>query len=450
MQDLKSKLEIRSGGVRMVGIWGVGGGGKTTLALSVFREISSKFDFCCFIENIREESSRYGLEKLQFKILSNVLTRKEIEINRDVRQLLKDRLSRINILLVLDDVDHLDHLKMLAGSHDWFGEGSRIIITTKDEHLLTAHRVNVIYNIRLLNNDEGTKLFRKHAPRDYRPIEDYELLSKYVVSYAGGLPLALTVLGCFLCDKDIDEWWSALARLEEIPETDIVEKLKISFDGLKPVEKELFLHIACFFRGLYNNERTMAMLDACGFYPVIGLKVLVQKALITISDGVFDMHDLVQEMGHYIVRGKHPNNPEKHSRVWKKEDVLKICTMDSTKELDMIEAIRFQCNRYDPVELLPPVVANMKNLRWIDWRGDLASPFPTNFPPGDLCCLILDDISQKRLWGGYKVILILSLINPKKQMNNHRPDLPNIESKLHGHEHTDMSPVIGVIAHHRL
>ncbi|CAH1431545.1 unnamed protein product [Lactuca virosa] len=74
----------------------------------------------------------------------------------------------------------------------------------------------------------------------------------------------------------------------------------------------------------------MMILDACGFHSVIGIKVLVQKALISIWNGRFDMHDLVQEMAHYIVRGEHPKNPEKHSRVWKKEDVLKICAMDAT------------------------------------------------------------------------------------------------------------------------
>lgn len=79
----------------------------------------------------------------------------------------------------------------------------------------------------------------------------------------------------------------------------------------------------------------------------------------------------------------------------------------------MVKAVRFECNSYDLVEL--PSVANLKNLRWIDWRGDLASPFPTNFPPKNLCCLILDDISQKRLWRGYKVILILYLNNKLKQ-----------------------------------
>nr|KAJ0190366.1 hypothetical protein LSAT_V11C800409640 [Lactuca sativa] len=273
------------------------------------------------------------------------------------------------------------------------------------------------------------ELFCKHAPCGHKHKKDYELLSKSVVSYAGGLPLALTVLGCFLCGKDINEWRSAIARLKEIPDTNIVEKLQISFDGLTPVEKELFLDIACFFRGQYKNEGIMAMLDACGFYPVIGIKVLLEKALITISDGRFDMHDLLQEMGRYIVRGEHPENPEKHSRVWKKEDVLKIYAMDATKELDMVKAVRIECNSYDLVEL--PSVANLKNLRWIDWRGDLASPFPTNFPPKNLCCLILDDISQKRLWRGYKHLPNLKILELVR-LNNliMTPDfdrIPNLE-----------------------
>jgi len=59
--------------------------------------------------------------------------------------------------------------------------------------------------------------------------------------------------------------------------------------------------------------------------------VLRQKTLIGINKyGQYDMHDLVQEMGHYVVREKHPVYPEKHSRVWKREDVRKMLAMDST------------------------------------------------------------------------------------------------------------------------
>ncbi|KAL4580881.1 hypothetical protein LXL04_017087 [Taraxacum kok-saghyz] len=432
VKDLISVLEIGSGGVRMIGIWGVGGGGKTTLALSVYGEISSRFDGCCFIENIREESSKQGLEKLQETIISNIFKQNKMEVSKvGARWLPHERLRRIKVLILLDDVDHLDQLEMLVGSHTWFGEGSRIVITTRDKHVLTAHRVNVIYNIRLLNNDEAINLLHKHARRDYRSMADYEMLCKDVVSYARGLPLALKVLGRFLCDKDIKEWRSTLARLKAIPEFDIVEKLKISYDGLRPYEKELFLDIACFYKGFHKNENLMAVFTACGFHPDIGVKVLVQKALITISRGTFDMHDLVQDMGHYIVRGKYPNNPEKHSRVWKKEDILKICDANASQEFDMIEAINLDDNPYAEIELVPPPVANMKNLRLFELRADLASPFPTNFSPVELRCLILDGISQKQLWNDYKHLPNLKIMQLCRLKNLViTPDfrgLPNLE-----------------------
>ncbi|KAK9060121.1 hypothetical protein SSX86_020825 [Deinandra increscens subsp. villosa] len=426
LQVLRSHLEIESGGVRMIGIWGVGGGGKTTLASSIYSEISAKFDASCFVENIQEESRKYGLKKLQEKLLFGVLKQK-MELGRveEGRNMIKNRLFHRKVLIILDDINHLDHLKALAGSHDWFGDGSRIIITTRDNHILHAHKVDVIHNISLLNLEEGTKLFCKHAPQDYRPSKDYELLSKDVVSYAGGLPLALIVLGSFLCDKDISEWRSALARLKKIPDKNIVEILKISFDGLQEVEKELFLDIVCFFRGEKKHE-AMDILDVCEFYPVIGVKVLVQKALITISDGRFDMHDLIQEMGHYIVRGEHPKNPEKHTRVWQVEDVENICAMDATTKFDKIEAIRIYSDMHDP---LPHdnhhAVANMKNLRWVDWRGHHASSLPTNFPQRGLQCLTLSGGQQTQLWNGYK-------------------SLPNLKMiKLHGLKNLTVTPDFG-------
>ncbi|XP_076914659.1 disease resistance protein Roq1-like [Bidens hawaiensis] len=434
MQDLIPKLQIQSGGVLMIGIWGVGGGGKTTLASSVYYEISHKFDGCCFVENVREESSKHGLKLLQEKILYDVLKQRKVEIRRveEGEHLMKSRLCHKKVLIVLDDVDKLDQLNALAGSHDWFGEGSRIIITTRDNHLLNAHKVNVVHNVCLLNDDEGMEVFSKHALQNHPPIKHYELLSTYVVSYSKGLPLALKVLGSFLCDKDVNEWLSALARLKEIPDTDIVEKLKVSFDGLKSIEKELFLDISCFFRGVKKNI-AIEILDACGFHPVIGVKVLIEKALITIQDGKFDMHDLVQEMGHYIVRGEHLKNPEKHSRVWNMKDVLNICRMDATTkmELDKIKAMQYTPHSYDPLPCHLEVVANMKKLRWINWRAFHVSPLPTSFPPKELCCLMLSGFVQKRLWEGYKYLPNLRMIKLQGLENlKMTPDfdgLPNLE-----------------------
>ncbi|KAJ9554621.1 hypothetical protein OSB04_018666 [Centaurea solstitialis] len=414
LQDLRSKMEMEPDGVLMVGIWGLGGGGKTTLASALYDEISTNFDGSCFVKDVREESSKHGLLKLQKEIISLVLKLKTEELIGDVGRLIKSRFRRKKVLMVLDDVNHLDQLKELAGSNCWFGKGSQIIITTRDKHLLTAHKVNVVYDISLLNEDEAMKLFRKHALGHGRPIEDYEMLSNDVVSYARGLPLALKVMGSFLCDKDTTEWKSALARLKDIPETDIVGKLKISYDGLKPKEKELFLDVACFFRGRWKDH-AMVILDACGFHSTIGVKVLVQKALITVSEeGRFDMHDLIQEMAHYIVRGENPENPELHSRVWQRKDVLKICAMDAMMENDRLEALLLRrgwgwgsmCSLS-----LPQVVGNMKKLRWISWDEHPATSLPREFHPMKLCCLELKMSLLHQLWEGYKHLPNLKVLN---------------------------------------
>ncbi|KAL8252446.1 hypothetical protein R6Q59_036139 [Mikania micrantha] len=88
----------------------------------------------------------------------------------------------------------------------------------------------------------------------------------------------------------------------------------------------------------------MEIFEACGYHPEIGIKVLRQKALITIvkkerGGNVFDMHDLVEEMGHYIVRGEHPKNPRKHSRVWKREEIKDMYFGDATTHLPQLKVL---------------------------------------------------------------------------------------------------------------
>ncbi|KAL4592892.1 hypothetical protein LXL04_005899 [Taraxacum kok-saghyz] len=405
VQRLKSKLQMEAGGVRMIGVWGVGGGGKSTLASFIYDDISNMFDRCCFVNNIREESSKNGLEKLQEKLLSGILKTHVQEVSRveEGRSRIMARLGHQKVLIVLDDVDKLDQLQELVGSRDWFGQGSRIIITTRDEHLLKAHGVDVIQPISMFNNDEAIKLFCKYAHRDLKPPKDFEKLSKEVVSYACGLPLAL-------------KWKSALKKLKDIPHKDIIGILRISFDGLEQDEKDMFLDIACFFYMWETKDRAMEVFDACGFHPGIGVEVLRQKALIVIDeDGEFDMHDVVQEMGQYIVREKHPRNPEKHSRVWKEEDVQRILHMAATTELDNIEAIDQRGLSYKDTQRFLQVAGNMTKLRWIHlnfnyWSDDAKRdenivPLPSNFPPPQLCYLHVSAcIRQKQLWEGYKYL----------------------------------------------
>ena len=91
-------------------------------------------------------------------------------------------------------------------------------------------------------------------------------MSKQFVNYAQSLPLAIEVLGCFLFNRSKEEWQSVLDRLKDFPVEEIKKILKISFDGLPRVEKEIFLHIACFFN-MKDTNYVVEILDCLGLHP---------------------------------------------------------------------------------------------------------------------------------------------------------------------------------------
>jgi hypothetical protein len=126
-----------------------------------------------------------------------------------------------------------------------------------------------------------------------------------------------------------------LEKLKKIPHIGILDVLKTSIEGLDNSEKDTFLDIACFFRGK-NYYFVTEVLDSCGFFPESGLSVLVDRALITISDyDQLDMHDLLQEMGREMVR----QDPGGRSRLWSYEDVDRLLTPNTVRYMIMISTL---------------------------------------------------------------------------------------------------------------
>ena len=159
------------------------------------------------------------------------------------------------------------------------------------------HGVDAIYEVQKLRDDNSIQLFSYYAFKIKPPTRYIMELSHNIISYAQGLPLALKVLGCCLCDRNEEYWMDKLNQLKEISEGKIHKVLQISFDGLEDDEKEIFLDIACFFRG---SDKTFVrkLLESCGFFAVHRIENLIDKSLITITkDNSLEMHDLLHEMG---------------------------------------------------------------------------------------------------------------------------------------------------------
>ena len=283
--------------------------------------------------NVRERSKTHiGIIHLQEELLSNISQNKILKVNNVSRgtKMINEILSLKRFLIILDDVDNTYQIETLLGQCDCFASGSRIIMTTRYKSLLVKRNglSTYDYGVKELNEYEATVLFRNHAFLDNKLYEDYLELEKKAIHYAKGLPLALKVMGADLCGKIVNEWKDALDYYEKNPHEEIQKILKRSYEGLNENEQNIFLDIACFFKGYdMNYDMIRDVLKACGLNPKYGIQKLIEKCLLTIGkDKYLLMHDLLQQMGMNIVQQEAPREPEERSRLWCFEEVLDLVT----------------------------------------------------------------------------------------------------------------------------
>ncbi|KAH9726243.1 ADP-ribosyl cyclase/cyclic ADP-ribose hydrolase [Citrus sinensis] len=426
LKNLRLLMDKECNVVCMIGICVMGGIGKTTLAGVVYDLTSHNFEASSCLANVREISEEGGLTSLQNQLLSQLLKLPNNGIWNvyDGINIIGRRLRHKKVLLIIDDVVDIKQLECLAGKREWFGPGSRIVITSRDKHLLMMHGVDEIYNLRELHDDKALQLFCKKAFKSHQPSTGYEQLSKWVAKYSGGLPLALKVLGSFLYGKTTKEWESALKRLKRESENEILDILKISFDGLRETEKKIFLDIACFYQG-ENRDYVTKILDYCDFDPVIGIRVLIDKSLIEIStDSRFWMHDLLKEICQQIVKRQSPEDPGKRSRLWKEADIHHMLTRNTgTKTVEVIKLENFteeaemhfstSSNSFlKMINLRMLLIRNLQlpegleylsnELRLLERHGYPLRSLPSNFQPDKIVELNMRYSRIEQMWCGIK------------------------------------------------
>nr|XP_017225562.1 PREDICTED: disease resistance protein TAO1-like [Daucus carota subsp. sativus] len=392
VEEIYQQLSIESNDVRALGICGMGGIGKTTIAKAFYNKHAHEFDISCFMENDKQNSQGASPPlSLLHQLLKELLRVKDLKV-RDYGSALRKLekfISSKKALVVLDDLDQYSCSELLVRIYQQFSVGSRIIFTARDTNLPNQLKVamsNVdIYMVKHLDHTDSLKLFSYHAFNISKPPGKYLDLSECFVMYTGGLPLALKVLGSSLCGRtDVSFWKVKLEKVKKIPLKDIQKVLQLSYDELEDeTVKAIFRYIVFFFLDKNINE-AIDVFKSCGFFPEVGIPILVERSLLTIDLAKrLQMHNLIQDMGRNVKESKHGLlylDQEEASQ-----------TLPNTTDMDKIEALVVDCttsiNKYcnaqlferlpnlrliklvDVYDIKGKIKASFHELRYISWHG---------------------------------------------------------------------------------
>lgn len=124
LRKMQALLDLDYDGVKMVGITGPAGIGKTTIARALNSLLSDRFQLTCFMDNLKGSYysglDGYGLKlRLQEKFLSNILNQNGMTLCH--LGVMKERLCDKRVFIILDDVDNVKQLEALADETTWFG-----------------------------------------------------------------------------------------------------------------------------------------------------------------------------------------------------------------------------------------------------------------------------------------------------------------------------------------
>ncbi|KAJ4880282.1 Disease resistance protein (TIR-NBS-LRR class) [Raphanus sativus] len=414
-------------GIRRIGIWGMPGIGKTTLAKAVFDHISGSYEASCFIKHFDKDFHEKGLHSLLEEHFGKIL--------KKLPCLPRDKFNKKRTLVVLDDVQSPSVAESFLRGFPWFSPGSLIIITSRDKQVYRHCQINHVYEVRSLNEKESLQLFSQRAFGE--DIRDQELLklSMEVIDYANGNPFALSFYGKELKGKKPSEMKTTFLKLKRPTPDKIHDLFKRSYEELNDSEKDIFLDVACFFNG-EDVDYVMQLLEGCGFLPHVGIDVLVEKCLVTISDNRVNMHNLIQDFGREIIN-------ERLSRLWEPWSIKSLLEDDEFKEERALETediegisldisnllfdvkptafnnmlslrlLKIYCSSYekDSGLRLPKGLESLPNeLRLLHWENYPLQSLPQDFDPCHLVELNLSSSQLQKLWEGTKNLKMLKMV----------------------------------------
>ncbi|KAL1191030.1 putative disease resistance protein RPP1 [Cardamine amara subsp. amara] len=461
MERMGELLRLDLDEVRMIGIWGPPGIGKTTIARYLFNQVCSSFQHGTIMVNIKACYPTPCLDEysaqlqLQNQMLSQVINHKGTMISH--LGVAQERLKDKKVLLVLDDLDRLGQLNALAKETQWFGPGSRIIITTENLRVLNASGINHIYKVNFPSSDEAFQIFCMNTFGQKHPDDGFYELAWEVMAVAGKLPLGLKVLGSALRGMSKQEWERRLPRLKTRLNGEIESIIKFSYDALEDEEKYLFLYIACLFS--FEVSHKVEELLAKQIEGVRqSIDVLAEKSLISVNlFGRIEMHTLLVKFGRETSREQFVHGRVKRQLLVGERDICEVLSGETTdsrrfigiyldlskieEELNISEKaiermsdlqfvkiwsnhVRIGDDILESQKRLHSLLYHSQKIRSLHWESFQNICLPSNFIPDFLVELVMPHSRLQKLWEKSKSLGNLKWMNLNNSKNlRELPDL---------------------------
>ena len=314
IKDQILQLERQLQKIGSLGIVGMGGIGKSTLADALSVHISHQFDGTCFVRNFEGEKCTFIFKHK----LENTQETPQVKTLMEARKIIKHICKTKNILIIVDNVGEQIDLHQLLGDHIFKDvNGTKLIASSRGWQSFGQYIPKAgIVNMKTLEGDKPMELFSMHAFGTDQSCEPYlKHVAEKIVNVCGGLPLSLKVMGkCMHGERHLRIWERTLHRLlkarhDGSQDEQIWETLRLNFDELGDREKNMFIDISCFFNQLdpyfpsfyFWSDDIIRMSDLDANIARKTLEKLHSKSLVTIDgDGKLGIHDQLCAMGRML------------------------------------------------------------------------------------------------------------------------------------------------------
>ncbi|XVF30826.1 hypothetical protein REPUB_Repub16aG0091400 [Reevesia pubescens] len=359
---------LKDSNLSIIGVYGMGGVGKTTLVKQVARQAKE--------ENLFDEvvmatvTQSLDIKKIQDQIAEQLGDKKlEKESDSGRAEQIRNRLkNREKVLVILDDIWGKLDLEAVGIPYGAEHQGCKILLTSRELNALFLMDSPQNIAMEVLKEDEAWELFMKTAG-DIVLRPDLHCIANGMAKKCAGLPIAIVTVGNGVKNKkNVHEWRSALQELRRpskinfrgIP-ADAYSAIELSYKFLEDAERQpTFLLCSIMGHDAVIEDLLIYGKGLGIFHGVDSIQEARDKVLTLVSnlkasclllDGStpkysndvrerFDMHDVVRDVAisissrdqHWLALGR-----EEVFKEWSDEERMRRCNLISLRDAKVSE-----------------------------------------------------------------------------------------------------------------